>query len=145
MTAPGRLAYNAEMARVLVVPLVLLLVSTSAAAAASPPQQLVSYARSGGFIGVHDSVKVFRDGGAASTRGAFRLSARRLHALEASLRRARFATLQARYEAEYPVADGFLYRVAYAGRTVVVEEEANPPVRLRRVLDLLADILARRG
>lgn len=144
MTAPGRLAYNAEVGRVIVVSLVLLFVATSATAATSQ-QPLVSYARSGGFIGVHDSLKVFRDGGAASTRGAFRLSARRLQALEASLRRARFATLQAKYEAQYPVADGFLYRVAYAGRTVLVEEEANPPVRLRRVLDLLADILARRG
>jgi hypothetical protein len=114
----------------------------------NPPYRrlpLVSYARTGGFIGVHESMTVFRGGTVSSTNGSFRLSARRLAALEAALRNARFSTLQRRYPADYPVSDGFVYRVADARRTVTVEEGGRPPLRLRRVLALLADILGRRG
>jgi hypothetical protein len=50
-----------------------------------------------------------------------------------------------RYDADAPVADGFTYRVRHAGRTVVVEEEAQVPARLARVLDLLGDVFARRA
>ena len=46
--------------------------------------------------------------------------------------------------ARYPDADGYVERVSYAGRTVSVAEGANPPVRLQRVLTLLADIVPRK-
>ena len=108
-------------------------------------QPLVVYTRTGGFIGVQDSMKIFRDGTVSSTNGDFRLSARRLTALRARLRAARFPTLRRRYEADYPIADGFVYGVSYAGRNVVVNEEAKAPLRLRRVLDLLGEIFVRRA
>jgi hypothetical protein len=128
--------------RVLLTAVVLLAAASDASAGRQP---LVSYARSGGFIGVQDSLKVLESGAAQSTNGDFRLSQNRLAKLQARLRAAGFATLRRKYASEYPVSDGFVYRVTYAGRTVVVEEEANAPLRLQRVLDLLADILARQA
>jgi hypothetical protein len=130
----ARLAFVA-LAVVLTLPL---------AGAHAQPQPLVTYARTGGFIGVQDSLKVYADGDVASSKGSFRLSAARLRSFVGALREARFATLRPRYDADAPVADGFTYRVVHAGRTVVVEEEARVPVRLQRVLDLLADALADR-
>jgi hypothetical protein len=114
----------------------------------NPPYRrasLVSYARTGGFAGLRESLTVFRGGAVTSTNGSFRLSARRLAALEAALRSARFSTLARRYPADYPVSDGFVYRVEYASRAVTVEDGGRPPARLRRVLALLTDILGRRG
>lgn len=108
-------------------------------------QPLVVYTRTGGFIGVQDSMKIFRDGTVTSTNGDFRLSPKRVAALRASLRAARFSTLLRKYKADYPIADGFVYGVSYAGRTVVVNEEAKAPLRLRRVLDLLGEIFIRRA
>lgn len=116
-----------------------------AAGAGARPGALVSYARTGGFIGHHDTLSVFRSGAAVSTNGAFKLSDRRLRTLQTALVQARFATLAPRYTPGYPVSDGFTYVVSYGGRSVVVEEEADTPARLQRVLDLLAQILARRG
>jgi hypothetical protein len=130
------------MARLLFVVLALAVaLPATGASAASPP--LVSYSRTGGFIGVRDSLSVFRDGSVTSTNGDFRLSDRRLQALRNLLRAARFATLQRRYEAEAPVSDGYVFRVTYAGRTVTVEEDAQPPLRLRRVLSVLGGMLSR--
>src|SRR5438093_122464 len=108
-------------------------------------QPLVVYARSGGFIGVQDSMKIFRDGRVSSTNGDFRLSARRQAMLRARLRTARFPTLRHKYEADYPVSDGFVYTVSYAGKTVLVNEDAKVPLRLRRVLELLGEILVKRA
>jgi hypothetical protein len=115
------------------------------AAAGGKPRALVSYSRTGGFIGVNDALVVYRDGSADSTNGPIRLSARARLRLQASLRSARFATLRRAYAPAQPVADGFTYRVGYAGRHVRVEEGAKPPLRLQRVLDLLAAILASGG
>lgn len=120
----------------------LLLPLGGAVRAQVPPKPLVTYVRSGGFIGRQDSLRVLASGAAVSTRGAFRLSATRLSTLRSTLRAARFATLLPRYDADAPVADGYTYRVTYAGRTVVVEQEAEIPARLARLLDLLADLLA---
>jgi hypothetical protein len=115
------------------------------AGAAAQARPLVTYERTGGFIGVDDSLTVLPTGTAESSHGRFRLSAQRLAALKTALRKARFATLRARYDADAPVSDGFTYRVRHAGRTVVVEEEARVPARLARVLDLLADVFVRRA
>lgn len=120
-------------------------ISLPLAGAAAQVRPLVTYERTGGFIGVQDSLTVFPSGKAESSHGRFQLSARRLLVLETALRKARFATLRARYAPDAPVADGFTYRVRHAGRTVVVEEEAQVPARLGRVLDLLADIFAHRS
>jgi hypothetical protein len=145
VTAPGSVAYTGSMPRIALAALV----AAGAAAAVGPvqaqPQPLVAYTRTGGFIGVQDSMKVFRDGTVTSTNGDFRLSAKRLLALRTRLRAARFPSLKRRYEAEYPIADGFVYSVAYLGRNVVVNEEAKAPLRLRRVLDTLGEMFVERA
>jgi hypothetical protein len=119
----------------------------AAAVAAGPVEAqqrpLVVYTRTGGFIGVQDSMKVAGDGRVVSTNGDFRLSAKRLATLRLRLRAAKFSTLKREYDADYPAADGFVYGVAYGGRRVLVNEEAKAPLRLRRVLDLLGEIFIR--
>jgi hypothetical protein len=133
------------MLRIALAALVLAAAAVDPGRVAAQRQPLVVYTRTGGFIGVQDSMKVFRDGTVTSTNGDFRLSAKRVAALRARLRAARFPTLRRKYEADYPIADGFVYGVSYAGRTVVVNEEAKAPFRLRRVLDLLGEIFVKRA
>ena len=137
------------MARLVVVALALslalsLAVAGTAAGAGSQSPKLVTYLHSGGFTGDVDSLTVFRSGRADSPSGQFRLTARRLLSLERALAAARFATLRSAYVPADPVADGYIDRVSYAGRTVSVAEGANPPLRLQRVLTLLADVVARK-
>ena len=116
----------------------------AAPAAHAQPRPIVSYARSGGFIGGTETLTVFRDGRATSSRGRFRLSAQRLGALQATLRNARFASLSREYRASVPVADGYTYRVTHAGRPVVAEDGAKVPARLQRLLTLLESMLSGR-
>jgi hypothetical protein len=133
------------MARLAVVALALSLAfAGSAVGTGAQSRKLVSYVHSGGLAGEQDSLTVFRSGKANSSNGPFGLSTRRLLTLEAALRGARFATLQAQYLPAEPIADGYVERVLYAGRTVSVAQGAKPPVRLQHVLGLLADILARK-
>jgi hypothetical protein len=108
-------------------------------------QPLVVYSRTGGFIGVEDSMRILRDGTVSSTNGDFRLSPKRLATLRALLTAARFPTLKRRYEADYPIADGFVYGVTYGGRRILVNEEAKAPLRLQRVLDMLGEMFIRRA
>jgi hypothetical protein len=145
VTVPGSAAYKRGMVRIALAALALVAAAAAASDVAAQQQPLVVYTRTGGFIGVQDSMKVFRDGTVTSTNGAFRLTAKRLTALRTQLRAARFRTLRRRYEADYPIADGFVYGVTYTGRTVVVNEEGKAPVRLRRVLDLLGEMFIRRA
>jgi hypothetical protein len=133
------------MLRVALATLVLAAAAVDSGRVEAQQQPLVVYTRTGGFIGVQDSMKIFRDGTVTSTNGDFRLSPKRVAALRAGLRAARFSTLLRKYKADYPIADGFVYGVSYAGRTVVVNEEAKAPLRLRRVLDLLGEIFIRRA
>jgi hypothetical protein len=133
------------MVRIALAALALVAAAAATSDVAAQPQPLVVYTRTGGFIGVQDSMKVFRDGTVASTNGEFRLTAKRLTALRTRLRAARFPTLRREYEADYPIADGFVYGVTYGGRTVLVNEEAKAPLRLRRVLDLLGEMFIRRA
>jgi hypothetical protein len=130
------------MVRVLLAALLVAFLAPSAAG--SGTQKLVSYVRTGGFIGVHETLSVRADGRAVADGDVFRLSARRLAALKTALRQARFSTLGRKYLPETQVSDGFTYRVAHAGRTVLVEEGADTPARLDRVITLLADIHARK-
>jgi hypothetical protein len=115
--------------------------------AEAQPQQrpLVSFVRTGGFIGATDEPAVDADGRATSSRGTFRLTALRLAAVKRSLRAARFATLRPKYRARVPIADGYTYRVRYAGRSILVEEGAETPARLSRLVLLLEELLSRRG
>jgi hypothetical protein len=129
--------------------LAVLVLAAASAAAAGPVEAgqrpLVVYTRTGGFIGVQDSMKISRNGTVSSTNGDFRLSARRMTTLRVRLAAARFSTLKRKYEADFPVADGFLYGVTYGGRRVQVDEDAEAPPRLRRVIDLLGEIFIRRA
>ena len=146
MTAPGSEAYTEGMLRLALAGLVLVSASAAAAGPVDAAQRpLVVYTRTGGFIGVQDLMKISRNGTVSSTNGDFRLSAKRMATLRVRLGAARFPTLKRKYEADYPVADGFLYGVTYGGRRVLVNEDAEAPLRLRRVLDLLGEILIRRA
>jgi hypothetical protein len=128
--------------------LVLLVLAAAAPAAGEArarQQSLVVYTRTGGFIGVQDSMRISRDGTVSSSNGDFRLSAKRLATLRARLRAARFPTLKREYEADYPIADGFVYGVTFGGKRVLVNEEAKAPPRLQRVLDTLGEMFIRRA
>jgi len=134
------------MLRVPLAALALVLAAASAPAAGqaeAQPGPLVVYTRTGGLIGVQDSMRVSPTGTVSSTNGNFRLSAKRLATLRERLRAARFPSLKRVYGT--PVADGFVYGVTYRGRKVLVNENAEAPLRLRRVLQLVREIFGRRG
>jgi hypothetical protein len=133
------------MVRAVLVLLVLAAAAPTAGEADVRQQSLVVYTRTGGFIGVQDSMRISRDGIVSSSNGDFRLSARRLETLRARLRAARFPTLKREYEADYPIADGFVYGVTFGGKRVLVNEEAKAPPRLQRVLDTLGEMFIRRA
>src|SRR4029450_2985232 len=113
-----RRVYKTSMLRITLAGLVLATAAAAVGPAEAQQPPLVVYTRTGGFIGVQDSMKIARDGTVAFTRGALRLSAKRLPTLRLRLRAARFPTLKREYEADYPVADGFVYGVTYGGRRV---------------------------
>jgi hypothetical protein len=108
------------------------------------PGVLVTFDQTGGFAGierglvVHRSGKIVTDGLPLTTA---RLGPTRLRVLRDALLRARFATLKRLYESEQPIADGYVYRITYAGRTVRIEEDAKLPPRLERVFDLLTGLV----
>jgi hypothetical protein len=112
---------------------------------ALPSAVLVSFERTGGFAGierslvVHRSGKVVGDGFPVTTQ---RLSATRLRALRGALVRARFATLRRTYVSDTPIADGYVYWIRYAGRTIQIEEGAKLPPRLARPFSLLIRLAA---
>lgn len=113
-----------------------------------PAALLVTYTRTGGFVGIRDRLRVYRGGQADVARRAgslheLRLTCRRVQALRDALVNARFRSLDLVYSPEPPVADGFIESVSYGGRTVRVLTGADPPARLKRVLGLLRDIVAR--
>jgi hypothetical protein len=136
--------YNAAITRLAAFAVAAVLTAPAASADART-SALVGYSRTGGIAGLRDTLTVLRDGSVLSSRGNFRLTPRRLKQLVATLDGARFATLQRRYSPDYPVADGFTFRVTYRGRPVVVEQEARVPLRLQRALDALADLFVRRA
>lgn len=108
------------------------------AAAASPerPAPLVSYEQTGGFAGIERGLVVYRSGKVVSDGlplRTSRLSPERLRTLRALLVNAKFATLRREYESKQPIADGFVFRIAHAGRVIRIEQGAKPPLRLARV------------
>jgi hypothetical protein len=126
--------------------IVALVASTAAAAQARPLSPLVTFEQRGGFAGierglvVHRSGKVVSDGLAVTTH---RLSPARLRALRTALVAARFPTLAREYESGTGMADGFVYRLTYGGRTVQFEEDAELPARLQHCVDLLTPLFHR--
>jgi hypothetical protein len=133
------------MVRAALAALVLFVAAAAAGEVEARQQPLVVYTRTGGFIGVQDSMRISRDGTVSSSNGDFRLSAKRLATLRVQLRAARFPTLKREYEGDYPIADGFVYGVTYGGKRVLVNEEAKAPPRLQRVLDTLGEMFIRRA
>jgi hypothetical protein len=99
---------------------------------------LVTFHQSGGFAGIDRGYTVQRSGAVVSNGAPHpRLSPAALKTLRDALAAARFSTLRRVYEPAQPVADGFSYRIAYAGRTVRIEQGAKLPPRLQRVFVLL--------
>lgn len=106
---------------------------------------LVSYQRTGGFIGVDDRLSVARDGRAIrSERGGspqeFDLSPAELSELKAALEAANFPSLKPVYKPPFPISDGFVFTVTYNGKTVVVYEGAIVPAGLQQVIARLSQI-----
>ena len=137
--------------------LVLLGVSTGAASATqakclpgAPGAVLVSYARTGGFVGVNDRLTVYRSGRVSLARRTgravtFTLGCRRLVAIRDRLVRARFASLQPVYVPETTVSDGFMERVRFGEKTVRLETGARVPLRLERAVAPLRDLVSNRA
>jgi hypothetical protein len=84
------------MVRTALAALALFVAAAAAGEVDAGQQPLVVYSRTGGFIGVQDSMRILRDGTVSSTNGDFRLSAKRLATLRARLTAARFPTLKRR-------------------------------------------------
>jgi hypothetical protein len=103
---------------------------------------VVSFQRTGGFASIEKHLAVHRDGTISSDGYAAKkkLTAAKLAALRSALADARFATLDRVYEPDAPIADGYTYRITYAGRTVRIEEEATLPPRLQRVFTQLQNL-----
>jgi hypothetical protein len=118
-----------------------LAVQSGASAQASPV--LVSFHQTGGFAAIERGLTVRRSGAVVSDGLPVKvkqLSAERLRTLRAALSAAGFATLRDRYESDEPIADGFVYRIGYAGQTVEIEQGATLPYRLARVFQLLRSL-----
>ena len=107
-------------------------------AASAPSPVLVSFRQTGGFVGIERSVTVRRSGAVvADNVRVSPLSRARLTALRDALAAARWRTLKSRYAPEVHVADGFLYEITYAGRTIRIDQGATVPPRLARPFVLL--------
>jgi hypothetical protein len=113
------------------------------------PGTLIQYGRQGGFAGFNDQLTIAPDGtydisrrGRAPQHG--RLSAKELADLRAVLDSAHFADIPATNPAPGVIADGFTYRVAYAGHEVLTETGGEPPA-LQKVLSALQNVIALHG
>jgi hypothetical protein len=112
-----------------------------------PTGTLVEFGRQGGLAGFDDQVTVRADGsyqivrkGGTPTPG--RLSPDELTRLRTVLDAAHFGEIPAVNPGASAVADGFTYRVAYAGHEVLAQDAGVPPA-LAPVLDALSAILSR--
>jgi hypothetical protein len=109
------------------------------------PSLLVSYHRTGGFIGVDDRLSITSDGHVTRTdrTGAtaeFDLSPAALSELQDALEAADFPSLKKVYKPPFVVSDGFDFTITSHGRTVVVFAEADIPPALAAVIDRLSQI-----
>jgi hypothetical protein len=118
-------------------------VTSQAVPAAAPSQVLVSFEQTGGFAAIERGLSVRRSGAVVSDGLPVKvkqLSPARLRMLRGVLAGAQFATLRDKYESDEPIADGFVYRIAYAGRRVQIEQGARLPVRLDRAFTALRSL-----
>jgi hypothetical protein len=117
-----------------------------AQAASAPSPVLVSLRQTGGFVGVERTVVVRRSGAvtAENVRVAT-LSRAQLAALRNALEAARWRTLKSTYAPAVPISDGFLYAIAYGGRTIHIGQGATLPRRLARPFVLLQRIAGLRS
>ncbi|MET7620814.1 protealysin inhibitor emfourin [Streptomyces sp. NPDC005408] len=121
--------------------------SASSAPTATPTtpaaaRPLVAVTVTGGIAGVHNELLV-RDDGTYTTStktgpgGSGRMTPAELTALRRALEKADFARLP-REATGSPVADGFSYRITYAGHTVTTDETTRLPA-LRDVFAALPE------
>ncbi|MGW0554475.1 protealysin inhibitor emfourin [Streptomyces sp. NPDC002926] len=114
--------------------------SASASANPAPARPLVGVTVTGGIAGVHNTLLVQDDGtyttssrtGPARTG---RMAPAELAALRRALEKADFAHLP-REATGSPIADGFTYRLTYAGHTVTTDDTTRLPA-LRAVFAAL--------
>jgi hypothetical protein len=109
------------------------------------PSLLVSYHRTGGFIGVDDRLSIASDGRVTRTDRngmpeEFDLSPTALSELQDALEGANFPSLKSVYKPPFTLSDGFVYTVTYQSKTVVVYEEAIIPAALQQVIARLSQI-----
>ncbi|MEU3921371.1 protealysin inhibitor emfourin [Streptomyces sp. NPDC029004] len=113
--------------------------ATTTPAAARP---LVHVTVTGGIAGVHNDLLV-RDDGTYTTstktgpKGSGRMTPAELAELRRALEKADFARLPGEATGS-PVADGFTYRITYAGHTVTTDETTRLPA-LRDVFAALPE------
>ncbi len=110
----------------------------SSSAATSPT--LVTFEQTGGFAGIERGFSVQKTGKVVSDGlpvTAKQLSTKRMVALRLALVNARWGTLAHRYESTSGMADGYIYKLSYGGKTIKIEEDAKLPARLARPFALL--------
>jgi hypothetical protein len=113
------------------------------AAAARPSPVLVTYEQTGGFASIERGLTVRQSGAVVSDGLPLKvkhLTPARLRTLRTALADAHFATLHSHYASDEPIADGFVYRITYAGRTVSIDQGATLPARLEHVFALLRSL-----
>lgn len=109
------------------------------------PSLLVSYHRTGGFIGVDDRLSITTDGHVTRAEGngapaEFDLPAADLSELQDLVDAADFPTLAKVYKPPFVVSDGFDFTLTSQGRTVKVFAEADIPPALGALIDRLSQI-----
>ena len=108
--------------------------AVQSASAAQQSVVLVSFHQTGGFAAIERGLTVRRSGAVVSDGLAVKvkvLSPQRLQALRSALASAGFASLHDRYESDEPVADGYVYRIGYAGRTVEIEPRSAATLEIQ--------------
>jgi hypothetical protein len=120
-----------------------------AAAAPGTSPTLVTFEQTGGFAGIERGMSVMRSGKVVSDGlpvTASQLSSTRLALLRTRLVAAQWASLQAKYEPETPISDGYVYKLTYAGRTIRIEEGTTSlPLRLKRPFLMLRSLAGLSG
>jgi hypothetical protein len=106
---------------------------------------LVSYERTGGFIGVDDRLSITSDGHVTRTdrfgdTSEFDLSPGDLSELKNLLEAADFPSLAGVYKPKFVVSDGFDFTIRSHDKTVVVFAEATIPPALAAVINRLSQI-----
>jgi hypothetical protein len=125
--------------RILVIALLVTVAAAASQAQATPPV-LVAFQQAGGFAGIERGLVVSKTGKISSNGLALKtsqLTPARLRTLRSALVQARFAALDDHYESDAPIADGFVYHIAYGDHVVAIDEGATLPPRLSRVFALL--------